>query len=515
MNLSLASRYTSGRDDRQPYLDRGFSTAELTIPSLLVRGSEDCNTTNRMNLPTPYQSAGARGVNVMSSKMSMGLFPPGIPFARHLMDMVTERTIAPEEIAEWRKGLADIDDTIYQFFEALGIRPQIDECMKQMLVGGNVLLILEPDGARVIKMTNYMVERDPRGRVETITIKEAIRPISLPDVVREKIATEQGPEALQSNNPVPIYTGVTWNPETKKYDVWQECLDMVIEGSIGSYREDEMPFLALWLLPVHGANWGYGFMSSYLGDLISLEGLSEALVKASAAAAKVIFALAEESDVDEDHIANAPNLSVIRMNPEHLKAIQLDKRADLVTTREAINDLRGMMARATLENSSFQRHAERVTREEVLLMAEELEVVLVGGYAQLGQSMQRPIVNWVMAQNKKRFTLPPGDMVRVSIVTGMEALGRSAELQRLDQFIGGSMQILGAQVVAPRLDVSAYMTRRAAALGFNAEGLVIPEEQALQQQQQERAAQLLGRMGPQLLQQLSGAAEQPAPEETQ
>jgi ribosomal 50S subunit-recycling heat shock protein len=95
----------------------------------------------------------------------------------------------------------------------------------------------------------------------------------------------------------------------------------------------------------------------------------------------------------------------------------------------------------------------------------------------------------------KRLPKIPKDIVKPTIVTGVEALGRGNDLNRLDMFLAGANQIVGPQAVNQYLNVSDYFKRRATALGIETEGLIKTEEeiqQAMQQQQMMEMAQKLG-----------------------
>ena len=64
------SMYDEMTTVRQPYLDRARECAALTIPTLMPpEGSRG------QSLPTPWQSAGAMGVNTLSNKMILALMP--------------------------------------------------------------------------------------------------------------------------------------------------------------------------------------------------------------------------------------------------------------------------------------------------------------------------------------------------------------------------------------------------------------------------------------------------------
>src|ERR1051325_9863644 len=90
--MTAAGRYSQLETLRSPALMRGREGATLTIPALLP--PESTNDTSQ--LPTPFQSVGARGTNNLSSKLLLALFPPGSSYFRlkveeFLMDKLKER----------------------------------------------------------------------------------------------------------------------------------------------------------------------------------------------------------------------------------------------------------------------------------------------------------------------------------------------------------------------------------------------------------------------------------------
>jgi hypothetical protein len=101
------------------------------------------------------------------------------------------------------------------------------------------------------------------------------------------------------------------------------------------------------------------------------------------------------------------------------------------------------------------------------------------------------MVQRLILQLEKRKKIPslPKDTVRPTITTGLEALGRGHDLNKLDAFIQGVNQTFGPEVVARYLNVGDYMTRRGTALGLDMKGLVRSEEevQTMEQQQAQQA----------------------------
>jgi hypothetical protein len=78
--------------------------------------------------------------------------------------------------------------------------------------------------------------------------------------------------------------------------------------------------------------------------------------------------------------------------------------------------------------SSVLHEAERVTQEEVRLTANELETAYGGVYSTLASSLQLPIARWLF----KSIDLNLGSTdIKVTILTGLDALSRSGDLENL------------------------------------------------------------------------------------
>jgi hypothetical protein len=142
-------------------------------------------------------------------------------------------------------------------------------------------------------------------------------------------------------------------------------------------------------------------------------------------------------------------------------------------------------------NSSVERQAERVTAEEIRYKAQELEMALGGVYSVLSQELQVPLVKQLLNRLTKQGKMPkfPKNSVKPEIVTGIEALGRGQDLNKLNTFLQ-YLQPLGQDVIAREMNVGDYIDRLGASLGIDTGGLIkSPEQKAMEQQQAEQQRQ--------------------------
>jgi len=136
-----------------------------------------------------------------------------------------------------------------------------------------------------------------------------------------------------------------------------------------------------------------------------------------------------------------------------------------------------------------------VTAQEIRYMAEQLETSMGGVYSLLSQEFQLPLVKILMKRMQEAKEIPPlpKDSVQPTIITGIEALGRGNDLQKLREFVAeiGNLAQINPQVVQS-LKTSDLIKRIATSLGIEMEGLIKTEEElaaeqeAMQQQQQQQ-----------------------------
>jgi hypothetical protein len=253
---------------------------------------------------------------------------------------------------------------------------------------------------------------------------------------------------------------------------------------------------------VANEDYGRGLVEEYLGDLISLEALTRSIVEASLAASRILFLVNPNGLTAARTLQDAPNGAIREGNPEDVGVLQVEKYNDFRVALETMNGIKERLGQAFLLNTSVQRGGERVTATEIRAMIAELESSLGGVFATLSEELSQPLVTLVMNQmlRKKRVRRLPKGVVRPIIVTGLDALGRGQDLQKLDIFLAGIRDALGPQVVAQYLDVQGYLVRRASSLGLDLNGLVKSQEQMQAEAQQAQQQAMTEKLGPSVIQ---------------
>ena len=477
----IKAEYQKYTTDRENFLRRGREASLFTIPTILPQ--EDFSSTSEIT--TPFQSIGAEGVNNLSSKLLMSLLPPNAPFFRLVVDNSELEALLAEQRSQAEEGLAKIERMVMQEIEVRGLRVPVSEALKQLIVTGNVLLYLPPNNQiRVFRLDRYIVKRDSMGNVLKIITKESLSPLSLPDKAKEIIPD---PESEAPYKNLDLFTCIQWTGSNWK--IHQELEGKIVPGSEGSYPKNKCPYIALRFTAMDGEDYGRGYVEEYLGDLKSLESLTQSIVEGSAAAAKVLFLVRPNGTTRVKTLAESPNGAIVTGDDNDVSSLQLGKSQDFNVAQQTIQVLQTRLSRVFLMNSSIRRDAERVTAEEIRIAHQELEIALGGVYSVLSQEFQLPLVELLMNKMQKEKKIPelPAEGLKPLIITGVEALGRGEDLNKLGMFLQ-QLSPLGPEVLQ-ELNVSDYITRLAGSLGIDTEGLVKTEEQkelemqAAQQQQ--------------------------------
>ncbi len=487
-------RYSELSTDRDQFLNVAYDCAELTIPTLLMRNDAP---PAYSQFKTPWQSVGAKGVVTLASKLMLGLLPPSTSFFKlQLDDSKLGVEIPPEAKSEMDLSFAKIERMIMDAIAASTDRVQIFSAIKHLVVTGNALLYMGKDGMKMYPLNRYVVERDGNGNVIEIVTKEKISKDQLPPGVQlDESVVDDSTGAPDKD--VDVYTCIKL---TKKgWSWWQEVHDVVIPRSEGKAPKDKSPWLPLRFVTVDGEDYGRSRVEEFLGDLKSLEGLMQALVEGSAAAAKVVFTVSPSSVTKPATLANAGNGAIIQGRPDDVGVVQVGKTADFRTAFELANVLERRLSEAFLILNV--RQSERTTAEEVRMTQMELEQQLGGLFSLLTTEFLIPYLSRKMHSLTKSKKIPsiPNGLVNPVIVAGVNALGRGQDRDALVQFVTTIAQTMGPQALQTYLNADEAIKRLAAAQGIDVLNLVksmedLQQEQAQAQQQQAQQA-LVGQAG--------------------
>ena len=475
-------RYNQLVTDRRQFLDKAVDCSKLTLPYLIQDDTSSRPTHEVLNIP--WQSVGSKCVVGLAAKLMLAILPPqGSFFKLQVREDKLGEDLPPDARGELDLSLSKMERMVMDYIAASNDRVVIHQALKHLIVGGNALLFMGKDGIKNYPLTRYVVNRDGNGNVLEIVTKELInRDVLGYEIPKENPNTGIDETANAHTNDVEVYTYV-------KLDngrwVWhQEVLDKIIPNTRSSAPKSASPWLVLTFNSVDGEQYGRGRVEEFLGDLKSLEGLSQALVEGASAASKVIFLVSPSSTTKPATIAKAGNGAIVQGRAEDVQVVQVGKTADFSTAANMAQSLERRLLEAFLVMNV--RNAERVTAEEVRLTQLELEQQLGGIFSLLTVSFLIPYLNRTLLVLQRNNEIPklPKDIVRPQIVAGINALGRGQDRESLTQFVGTIAQTLGPEALMQYINPEEAIKRLAAAQGIDILNLVKTKDQMAQEKQE-------------------------------
>lgn len=491
--------YERLKNDRNDYIVRAESCAQYTIPALFPKDSDNGGT----NYTTPWQAVGAKCLNNLSSKLMLALFPVNTPFFKLNVSEMEVKQVSddPSAIQQITQGLSMVERIVMNHMDGNSYRPALFDLTRQLVLAGNGLVYVPttdevPEGAlvspKIYHLQNYVVERDGYDNVLQIVTLDLIAYAALPDDVKA-LADQAGERKPEEE--IEVYTHIYRDHETGTFKSYQEVDAEMVQGTEGEYEINACPWIPVRLIKMAGEDYGRSFVEEYLGDFKSLENLYEAMIKMSMIAAKVLFLVNPNGVTQVRRLARANTGDFVAGRKADVEVFQLEKSNDFNIAKTVAQDIEMRLSRAFLLNSSVQRQGERVTAEEIRFVAGELEDTLGGVYSILSQELQLPLVKVLMKNLEATSKIPslPPEAVEPAVATGLEALGRGHDLEKLRVFLE-LIAPLAALEQDPDLNVADLKMRIANSVGIDTQGLLLTEEQKQQKvaQQAQQQAMMSG-----------------------
>ena len=484
-------RYAELQGGRSQFLDVARECSRLTLPYLVK--DDDSGETHK-NLPTPWQSVGAKSVVNLTSKLMLALLPPQTTFFKlQLRDDKLGTELPLEMKSEMELSFSKMERMVMDYINASNDRVVLNQAIKHLIVGGNALVYMHKEGLKCFPLNRYVVNRDGNGNVHEIVTKEIISKKLLGFEIPERKPNAVGHDGINTNgkdDDVEVYTYVRMDEKSGRWTWHQEVDDKIVPDSRSTAPKSASPWLVLRFANVDGEDYGRGRVEEFLGDFKSLEALSQALVEGSAAAAKVIFTVSPSSTTKPAALQRAGNGAIIQGRPDDIGVVQVGKTADFRTAAEMANNIERRLQDAFLILAV--RQSERTTAQEVQLTQLELEQQLGGLFSLLTEEFLRPYLARTLLVLQRSGQLPkiPKDFVRPQIVAGVNALGRGQDQQSLTQFITTIAQTMGPEAIQKFIDPTEYLKRLAAAQGIDYLGLIkTPQQMQGEKQEQMQMAQ--------------------------
>lgn len=513
---TIQREYDKLKTDRTSWIEAAKIAAQYTIPSI---APEEISTKSKGKKRTvqPNQSIGADGVNNLATKVTTTLLPPNQTFFKFKMDKASIKAAAEaagveeDEYAETvNGGLANLETMLLDYMESLADRVCLGEALKYLYITGNVLLVFEKDkGLKFYPIERFVIKRDYCGNPMRVISEEKIGFNELPDKFQEEIIKKRLGEILNEKEDrckleekeFTLYT--SYHLCKGKWRVCQEVDGLKLEGSDGEYPKGICPFIALRYVRVDGENYGRGLIEDYIGDISYLDTLSLAIKQSALGASKLLMLVNPNGQTKIRQLAQAKNGDYVNGRAEDVSCLQIQKYADLQVAQATASQIEQRLNRIFCMKSAIQRDAERVTAEEIREMAAALEESLGNHYALMAKEFQKSYVTLVYyhLRKAKKDAIPDifkSEEIKLTITTGLEALGRTSDLNKYVTFFDVMTKLAqSAQVVGAKTEKLVKVV--AASLNLDVNGLFYTEEEKAEMQQQAQMSELANRAAPNIV----------------
>jgi len=486
---------------RQAVCDMGRRMAELTIPSVMPPLGYHTGD----DLPGNNQSLGAHCVNTLTSHLGFMAFPPGQPIFRPAIvehELQKEINDDPELWSKTQLALSRLEMAHRTKFATFPLETAYTGYMKLLLVAGNALWkhleLKEPSFARP---DSYVVKRNKAG-VPLLTIHEEVMAIQEMDQDHRDFIMANLDEAQKTawadmaewEREVTIQSVMKFHSDDdgESWLFWQEYEGKMLPGTNVETDEDNPPMWPGWLIPVFGEDWGRSYCEEYRGDLYTMEAHASAINDGASLAALALLFVKPGSTTSIRQVREAKNLSTLPGDADtDLSVFRTDKSADFNFVLTNLDNIARRLSQAFLLQSSVVRNAERVTKEEIQRVGQELDKALGGLYTTIAQGNQKTII--VRAIRLHEDTDPklpelPQKKVSIEVITGKDGLGQSLEIDRLKSYAKDGLETFPKDFEAYH-NAGDFFRRLASAYGVKPDGLVrddkqvAADKQAAQQQQ--------------------------------
>ncbi len=441
--VSYESLFQKYRDMRVVTKARDY--CRYTLATLVSEPeASSAGDTTQQQVTRDYQSIGALLVNNLVARLGEYLFPANARFVKLKVVELTDNQRS--NITALNDALITIEKAIVERVRQNGGYADILMALAYLATTGNVAMFRGTDDEYLVYgLENYSVRRDGRGRVCDAVIKERIEYDAL-DPKFQKMLEKNG---TTSKSRCWLYTRIhrVQRGDNWGYSVTQQIgnqIDVVFTPGEEYYPEKVCP----WIFPVwslkSGEHYGRGQVETCAGDFAKLSELSEASHLYSQEALRVLHLLIGMGGNQDDIEGAVIGQVVPLMSSTTLTAYEVGDADKMAQAQSEISQVVQRLSQAFMYTGEF-RDSERTTAEEIQQVATSAERGLGGPYSMLAKTLQIPLA-YVVLSHLSPEDVPDivGNKLQLSVVAGLDALGRNIEAEALLQALGAAQAATAA-----------------------------------------------------------------------
>lgn len=426
-----ASRFTTLDGNRSQLKTFWEQYAAYTFPYLCP---DDTFDGNQYRMSEVYDSVVAKGVNHLANRLMVTLFGSSNPFCRLKIpkklqaQLLSESNMTEDDLDEL---LSEGEQEMLEVLAESGIRTKLFEVLKHLIVIGNVAIDRAEDYT-ILPVKDYVVVRSVSGRVLEVIFRTNLSYDELSDAAKDKL-----PKSVKDEKVLAQYVWCKFSSSG------YTCTKWVNDNFLGdeftqTYTEKDFPYSILtWVLPAK-CNYGVGLIEEHRGDVFTMDILSESMSDGAILASQYRWRVSPGGGMDINEFKDSVNGDALPGEKDDIALVTADNTRQLDVIMQVSEKYERRLAEVFLQNSALVRQAERVTAEEIRMMAQEMDTALGGVYTRLSMELQKPLALWLLPRTG---SFKKGAAIEPVVITGLDALSRTADTERLLRFLTNINQI--------------------------------------------------------------------------
>lgn len=425
--------------ERTTRLDASEQFAYYTIPSVFPRQpASDSDQSIGM-----IDSIGSAVVNHFANKLVTTLFSPNRPFFRLMPDFMAPEVKALREAQEGddvaaqeeaqnafddlRSKFVTVEKDAVSYLERIGYRTAATNAAKLLIVTGDVVMRSTPNKkTAVYSMRDYVAVKDLTGDDVTLIVRDNLVYGSLTEDQQVAVrASGDGAKDYVASTKVDIYTKCDLMNDGR-YEITQaiDNYDIpVLERNL--VKKDDLPFAHLSWNLIKGENYGRGLVEDFSGSFHMIDNMTNAQSQIAAKMADMKIMVDPASGIDVEALNSSDSGTYISGKPTGVQALATGLENGIQHIMLILEVHKRQISAAFLYQTGQTRDAERVTAEEIRENAAELEIAHGGVYSRFASDWQAKVAREAVSALGEDL----GDVVEPQIMTGMDSLSRTGEMQ--------------------------------------------------------------------------------------
>lgn len=433
MRITHKALYRKLRDDS--LISQWQQYAEYTLPHLMADPLQIASS-GKAIIERDFQEVGALLTNNLAAKLARLLFPTQYSFFKCEAGPAFKKHAISKGIDQLTLNgmFAKVESEANSRLFVNGGYAQLILFLRYLIVTGNALLYRNSTKGKLIAYgpSRYAVKRDTEGEMIDCVLQEYTTVEALPWDVQQVLRAKEPLKYGRPECQVEKYTRIhrKWVKGTAMYEVSEE-VDTVPVGNTGQYPQALCPWIAATWNLIPGEDYGRGLVEDYAQAFAKLSSQSEAAALYGIEMMRVLHLVGSGSGGDADALATASSGEWHQGDPNQVGAYEAGDAQKLQQVEASIAVVVQRLSRAFMYQGNT-RDAERVTRYELEQEAQEVEYVMGGNYSSISSTVHIPLANVLMTEvsDEALAGILTGE-IRPDITSGIQALGRSADVQNL------------------------------------------------------------------------------------